>query len=175
MTSLCCLRELCVRRVLGLFRACFGCLSGLFVLAAEALDSAGGVYELLFAGEERVAVRADFQVDIALMGGSGGKAVPARAHHAYLVVCGMDIGFHLFSSLYHRGTRSLSASFPGTLSLREFAAIRQTSDLVSPLGPQKSTANQKGDLFRSPLVVRYFRIRAVGRSLPANPWVPSRR
>jgi len=56
-----------------LFRARFGRFSGLRVLAAEAFDASCSVYKLLFAGEKRVAIRANFQVDIAFMGGSGGK------------------------------------------------------------------------------------------------------
>ena len=120
-------------------RARFGCLSGLFVLTAEALNAAGGVHQLLLAGEERVAVRADFQVDIALMSGSGGKAIPAGAHDAYLVVCGVDIGFQLFSFSYHRGTRSLSASFPGGLY---FSGFGQSA---KPLG---KCANYSDSLFR---------------------------
>ena len=109
-----------------LFRSGLSAGASLFVLPAEAFDASCGVNQLLFAGEERVAIRADFQVDIALMGGSGGKRVPASAHYADFVVCGMDIGFHFSSFSYHRGTRSLSASFPGTSSLREFRRIQQT-------------------------------------------------
>ena len=56
-----------------LLSARFGRFSGFGVLAAEAFDASGGIDQLLFAGEERVAIRADFQVDIALMRGSGGK------------------------------------------------------------------------------------------------------
>jgi hypothetical protein len=57
-----------------LFRARFGrgsgsCLRlvGLGVLATKAFDASSGVYQLLFAGEKRVAIGANFQVDIALM------------------------------------------------------------------------------------------------------------
>ena len=62
-----------VRVVLGLFSARFGCFAGLCVLAAEAFDASGGVDQLLFAGEKRVAIGANFQVDIALMRRSGDK------------------------------------------------------------------------------------------------------
>ena len=41
------------------------------VLAAEALDAAGGVDQLLLAGEERVAGGADFDDDVALVRGAG--------------------------------------------------------------------------------------------------------
>ena len=82
-----------------LFRSRLGCLAGLFVLAAEALDASGCIDQLLFAGKERVAVGANLQVDIALVGRSGSKTIPAGTHHADLVVCGMDVGFH-FSFLF---------------------------------------------------------------------------
>jgi len=42
-------------------------------LAAEALDAAGGIDQLLLAGEERVALRADFDDDVALVGGAVSK------------------------------------------------------------------------------------------------------
>jgi len=57
----------------ALFGARFGRFAGFCVLAAEPFDASSGVDQLLFAGEKRVAIRADFQVDIALMRGSGGK------------------------------------------------------------------------------------------------------
>ena len=49
------------------------------VLAAEALDAACRVHQALFAGEERVAVGADFEADPAFVGGAGLERVAARA------------------------------------------------------------------------------------------------
>ena len=66
------------------------------VLAAKALDSAGGIQELLLAGKKGMATGADFYVDVAAMGGAGGKAIAARAHDADFVVSGMDGCFHGF-------------------------------------------------------------------------------
>jgi hypothetical protein len=40
----------------------------------------------LFAGEERVAVGADFRVDIAFMRGLGGETVATGADHSDLVI-----------------------------------------------------------------------------------------
>jgi len=54
-----------------------GCLFG--VLAAEALDAACCVHQALFAGEERVAVGADFYADLALVGRTRLKIVSAGA------------------------------------------------------------------------------------------------
>src|SRR5512135_1076060 len=75
-------------RGFGLGRLDFG------VLAAEALDTAGGVHQLLFAGEERVARGADFHVDIALMRGAGEKSIAAGAMHAHLIVGWMNSCLH---------------------------------------------------------------------------------
>lgn len=60
------------------------------VLAAEALHATGGINHLLLTGKERVAVRADFHMNVALMGGAGLKAVTARAYHADRFVVGMN-------------------------------------------------------------------------------------
>jgi hypothetical protein len=60
------------------------------ILATEALYATGGVDHLLLAGKKRVAVGADFHVNIALMGGAGLKAVTAGAHHADCFVIGMN-------------------------------------------------------------------------------------
>jgi hypothetical protein len=64
------------------------------VLAAEALYTSSRVQHLLLAGEERMAVRANFDVDVAPMGGTGSKAVAARAQYAYVIVRGMDSCLH---------------------------------------------------------------------------------
>jgi hypothetical protein len=48
-------------------------------LAAEAFDTACGVDQLLLASKERVAGSADFDDDVALVGGAGLKCIPARA------------------------------------------------------------------------------------------------
>lgn len=64
------------------------------VLAAETFYAAGGVHELLLARKERVAIGADFYVDVALVGRAGGKAIAARAHDADFVVSGMNGCFH---------------------------------------------------------------------------------
>src|SRR3954471_17621789 len=65
------------------------------VLAVEALDAAGRVHQLLFAGEEGVAIRADFQTDVALVGRTGSKHVAARAMHAHFVIRGVNSCLHV--------------------------------------------------------------------------------
>src|SRR5579872_1310548 len=64
------------------------------VLAAEAFHTSGGVQQLLLAGKEGVAGGADFHVDVAPVGGAGGKGVTAGAMHADFVIIGMGGGFH---------------------------------------------------------------------------------
>src|SRR5580700_4225712 len=64
------------------------------VLAAEALHTPSGVHQLLLAGKERMAGRADFNTDVALMSRPRDKCVAARAMHAHFVVCRMNGCFH---------------------------------------------------------------------------------
>jgi MacB-like periplasmic core domain len=78
--------------------AIFGLLLGrlgLGVLAAEALHAAGGVHQFLLAGEERMATRADFHADVALMGRAGHKVITARTVHTNFVIRRMNSCFHV--------------------------------------------------------------------------------
>src|SRR5436190_1677756 len=71
-------------------------LGGLLALggaALEALDAAAGVHELLAPRVERVAVRADLDVQLGL-GRARGELVAARAAHVGLDVLGMNLGLH---------------------------------------------------------------------------------
>src|ERR1700739_464570 len=67
------------------------CLGSLGVLTAEPLHAPCRVNQALLAGEERVAVRADFHVDVALVGRPGLKVVSAGAHHAHRSIVGMNL------------------------------------------------------------------------------------
>src|ERR1700731_161076 len=82
--------------LLGGFDFCgFDFGSSVGVLLGEALDAAGGVNQLLLAGEEGMAIRADFDVQlVALDGRTGREIVPAGAMHRYSVIVGMNTGFH---------------------------------------------------------------------------------
>lgn len=73
-----------------LFLCCF------LVLATEAFDAAGGVHQLLFAGKERMASRADFEADIAFVSGPCRKRISAGAVNAHFVVSGMNRCLHCF-------------------------------------------------------------------------------
>src|SRR5215831_16823271 len=65
------------------------------VLAAETLHAAGSIEQFLLAGKERVALRADFYVDVALVGRTSSEMIAARALHAYFVVNGMNRCLHV--------------------------------------------------------------------------------
>src|SRR5258708_7881389 len=67
--------------------------AGLLEPALEALDAAAGVHQLLLARVERVAVRADLDVQLSLRGARD-ERVPARAVHVREDVLGMDVGLH---------------------------------------------------------------------------------
>jgi len=83
--------------LLGRFGLCGVALRGvtLGVFAAEALDPPRGVQQFLLAGEERMARRADFYVDVAVMGRAGDKAVAAGAVYAHFAVLGKDCCLHV--------------------------------------------------------------------------------
>jgi hypothetical protein len=88
-------RHLSLGSRLGLLGRCFGFSRVAFsVLAAETLDAAGRVHELLLAGKERMAGGADFYADVALVGGAGDKCVTAGAMDPNFVVAGMNSCFH---------------------------------------------------------------------------------
>jgi hypothetical protein len=69
----------------------------LVVLPAEALDAACGIHQLLLARKERVTGGANFNVDVALMGGTGRKCITARAMDAYFVIIGVNGCLHVAS------------------------------------------------------------------------------
>ncbi len=68
---------------------------GLGVFAAEPLDATCCIHQSLLAGEERVACRADFHVNVALVGRTGLKIVSAGAHHPHRGIIGMNLFFSL--------------------------------------------------------------------------------
>jgi hypothetical protein len=73
----------------------FDFCSGVGVLFGEAFDAACGVNQLLFAGEERVAIGADFDFEhVAFDSRAGGEIVAAGAMDCYGVIIGMNTGFH---------------------------------------------------------------------------------
>src|SRR5713101_8081637 len=72
-----------------------GCLCGVpFVLLPEPLDSAGGIDQLVLAGEEGVAVGTDFHVE-GTAGGSRLDHVAAGTNNSRGDINGMNFGLHL--------------------------------------------------------------------------------
>src|SRR5687767_7227491 len=63
------------------------------VLALEAVDAAGRIDQLLLAGEERMALRADLDAKL-LASGAGGPALTACAVDLDLVIFRVNLWFH---------------------------------------------------------------------------------
>jgi hypothetical protein len=66
-------------------------LCGFGVLAAEPLYAPCRVDQALFASKERVAIRADFDVNVALVGRPRLKIVSAGAHYLHCGIVGMNL------------------------------------------------------------------------------------
>ena len=67
----------------------------LAIALVEAIDAPGSIDELLFAGEEGVASRANFDVQVALLGGAGMERLAASAGNCYIDVFWVNSWFHL--------------------------------------------------------------------------------
>src|SRR5581483_2642336 len=76
---------------LGLLLGGLACLG---VLAAETLHATCGIHQLLLTGEEWMAGRADFNVDVAPVRRARGEVVTTGALHPDLVICWMNGCFH---------------------------------------------------------------------------------
>ena len=85
------------------------------VLLAEFVDASAGVDDLLFARVERVAVRADFDLQVVSERGTRDERVPAAAGHGGLFIFGMDAGFHGFERISAPGEKVGQCSDAGTL------------------------------------------------------------
>ena len=72
----------------------------LAIALVEAIDASRGIDQLLFTGEERVASRANFDVQVALLGRAGLECLAASAGNSYIDVFWVNSWFHLvtFSS-----------------------------------------------------------------------------
>ena len=67
----------------------------LAIAFVEAIDAPGSIDELLFTGEERVASRANFDVQVALLGRAGLECLAASAGNSYIDVFWVNSWFHL--------------------------------------------------------------------------------
>ena len=80
-------------------------LGGWFLAVAlvETIDASGGIDQLLFTGEERMASRANFDVQVALLGRAGLECLAASAGNSYIDVFWVNSWFHLVT-FYRRHT-----------------------------------------------------------------------
>ena len=79
-----------------LFLGCDGVDTDVGVFLLKTLDAACRIDQLLLAGEEWMAIGADFNAQhIAFDCGTCGECIPAGAMHGYSVVVGVDTGFHV--------------------------------------------------------------------------------
>ena len=72
------------------FGGCF-----LAIALVEAIDASRGIDQLLFAGEERVTRRANFDVQVALFSGARLERLAAGAGNSYIDVFWVNSWFHL--------------------------------------------------------------------------------
>ena len=89
---------------------CGSCAFGgrfLAIALVEAIDASGGIDQLLFTSKERVASRANFDVQIAFLSGAGLEGLAASAGNGYLDVFWVNSWFHF---------NSLSLSIGGTIA-----------------------------------------------------------
>ena len=82
------------------------------VLSVELIDTTLGCCSLLCAGVERVALGADFDVDLRLCG-SGYECVAAVAGHSCLIILGLNRSFHDFPP--YLSTRAIGHRSNGAL------------------------------------------------------------
>jgi hypothetical protein len=81
---------------------CGSCAFGsgfLAIALVEAINPSGSIDQLLFAGEERVASRANFDVQVVLLSGAGLERLAASAGNSYIDVFWVNSWFHLVTFL----------------------------------------------------------------------------
>ena len=76
--------------------------AGNFVLPLELVHTARGVDQLLTAGEERVAVGAKFDADVALVSGTGFEHDATSANYVELIISGVDASFHFEKGTFRK-------------------------------------------------------------------------
>jgi hypothetical protein len=84
------------------------------IALVETVNASRGIYKLLFAGKERVAFRANFDMQVVAQGRAGLKAVPACARDRDLVVIRMYILFHNLFLSPKIGDASVNANLKHT-------------------------------------------------------------
>lgn len=95
------------------------------ILTAEALNTTCRVHQFLLAGKEWVAIRTDFEVDVAFMGRASGKTVSARANYPDFLIVGMN------TLLWH-DSKNLSCNL---FILKGFGTVRNSTCPLRPCNP----------------------------------------
>src|SRR5262245_36126671 len=93
---------------------CGSCAFGsgfLAIALVEAIDASRGVDQLLFAGKERVASGADFDVQIALLGRARLERLAASAGNCDIDVFWMNSWFHFDHSLQAAPGRNFQTGY----------------------------------------------------------------
>jgi len=112
-----------------------------FVFLLEAVDAAGGIHQFLFAGEERMASRADFEIDL-FVGGKGVDDVPASTHGFNRVESGVNAFFHNRFVLSIRGPNWLANGEPSKQAYSFFSASGSSGSTgTSSNRPWKNASN----------------------------------
>jgi len=106
----------------------FGGGVGVFFL--EALDATGGVHKFLFAGEEGMAIGADFDAQhLALDGRARLESVAAGAMHRHWMIVGVNTGFH--EAPFYRGRSArLWCATVASLGREANSMIREASKIA---------------------------------------------
>jgi hypothetical protein len=124
----------------GRFCGCVG------VFLGETLYAACGVYQFLLAGEERVAIWANFDAQhIAFDCGARGESVPAGAMHSNSVIVRVNTGLHRISILSRPVCAASSIHRPGSGVARSQATPHYTvSRTIRQIGEitLKQSSNQ---------------------------------
>ena len=81
--------------------------SALVVFLTELLNATCRVHDLLCAGVERMALGANFDVQRLRQSRASIEFVTAAACYCNVVICWMDVGFHLFSFVNNRCGRGV--------------------------------------------------------------------
>ena len=92
--AVCTLRQLLKRKLLSCQPGrLLGAKLGVFFL--KLVNASSRIDQLLFAGEKRMAVRTNFNTDVAFVRRACLKSMLTRADHIYVVIGGMNSSFHI--------------------------------------------------------------------------------
>lgn len=112
----------------------------------EAIYTAAAVYGLLLAGKERMAVRADVNIEVFAQGGTGLYGVATATSRFHVLVTGMNFSFHVYLQYVDAATRT-HTHVCWTVSRYAEHRIRESPPLGEANGA-RSLAESAGDAIR---------------------------